>query len=166
MTILFAYDGSENADAAIAAASTLLGHDDGEAVVVTVWEPLTTALLKAATFAPVLVDDPELDEDTEVQARRLADHGARLAAERGFRARPMWVADASRIADAIVERADELDADLIVLGARGLTGVRAFLGSVSNHVIQHAHRPVLIVPHGIEQALDSAANASSETTAG
>ena len=44
------------------------------------------------------------------------------------------------------ETLEELDVDLIVLGARGLAGVRAFLGSVSNHVVQHAHRPVLVVP--------------------
>ena len=31
-------------------------------------------------------------------------------------------------------------------GARGLTGLRAFLGSVSNHLLQHAHRPLLIIP--------------------
>ena len=39
MTILFAYDGSESADAAIAAAGKLLDHDHADAVVLTVWEP-------------------------------------------------------------------------------------------------------------------------------
>jgi len=65
-----------------------------------------------------------------------------LPGEAGFDARPLWVADSRAIAEAIVERADELNADLIVLGAPGLTGIRAFLGSVSNHVLQHAHRAV------------------------
>jgi nucleotide-binding universal stress UspA family protein len=64
----------------------------------------------------------------------------------GFDAGPIWVADQRKIADTIVEDAAELDVDLIVLGARGLTGVRAFLGSVSNHVLQNARRPVLVVP--------------------
>jgi nucleotide-binding universal stress UspA family protein len=36
---------------------------------------------------------------------------------------------------------------VIVLGSRGLTGVReAFEGSVSHDVAEHAGRPVLIVP--------------------
>jgi nucleotide-binding universal stress UspA family protein len=50
------------------------------------------------------------------------------------------------VAGTILATADELAVDLIVLGARGLAGVRAFLGSVSNHVVQHAQRPVLVVP--------------------
>ena len=46
MTILFAYDGSESADAAIAAAGKLLGHNRLEAVVFTVWEPLVVEALR------------------------------------------------------------------------------------------------------------------------
>ena len=146
MTILFAYDGSEDADAAIVAASKLLGRDDADAVVLTVWEPLTLELLKAsAWFAPV-DDVAEFDQDTERHAREIAERGVRLTREAGFGARAVWVADKVRIAETIVERAAELDADLIVLGARGLTGVRAWMGSVSNHVLEHAHRPVLVVP--------------------
>lgn len=36
---------------------------------------------------------------------------------------------------------------MIVLGTRGLGGVKSFLlGSVSHAVVQHADRPLLIVP--------------------
>jgi hypothetical protein len=62
------------------------------------------------------------------------------------------------IAGAIIEAANTLDASVIVLGARGLTGIRAMLGSVSNHVAQHAHRPVLIIP---PDAADTAARAAA-----
>ncbi|SDJ36287.1 universal stress protein [Salimicrobium halophilum] len=42
--------------------------------------------------------------------------------------------------------AEEHDVDLIVLGSRGLGGVRKFLlGSVSNNVVQKATKPVLII---------------------
>jgi nucleotide-binding universal stress UspA family protein len=38
------------------------------------------------------------------------------------------------------------NADLIVIGRRGLRGLaEMFLGSVSNHVIHHAHCSVLVV---------------------
>jgi nucleotide-binding universal stress UspA family protein len=91
-------------------------------------------------------DADEIDEDSEKYAKELAERGAKAAEEAGFAPRALWVADQRGIADAIVDTADELDVDLVVLGARGLAGVRAYLGSVSNHVLQHAHRPVLVVP--------------------
>ena len=49
MTVLFAYDGSEGGDAAIAAAGELLNHDRADAVVLTVWEPLVVEALRART---------------------------------------------------------------------------------------------------------------------
>lgn len=149
MTILIAYDGSESADGAISAARDLLGGASGEAVVLSVWEPLVDQALRSLRFGgrlPVMTDVAGFDAQSEDQARQLAEHGARRAGEAGFEARPLWVADKHAIADTIVDRAEELDVDLIVLGARGLTGIRAFLGSVSNHVLQHAHRPVLVIP--------------------
>ena len=46
----------------------------------------------------------------------------------------------------IVALAEELGADLIVMGSRGLGGVRrALMGSVSDSVVRHAHCPVLVV---------------------
>jgi nucleotide-binding universal stress UspA family protein len=53
----------------------------------------------------------------------------------------------------IVALAEELGADLIVMGSRGLGGVRrALMGSVSDSVVRHAHCPVLVVRPGKEQA--------------
>ena len=46
----------------------------------------------------------------------------------------------------IVKLADEIGAGLIVMGSRGLGGIkRALKGSVSDSVVRHAHCPVLIV---------------------
>src|SRR5919202_40665 len=46
----------------------------------------------------------------------------------------------------IVKLADEIDAGLIVMGSRGLGGIRrALMGSVSDSVVRHAHCPVLVV---------------------
>ena len=44
------------------------------------------------------------------------------------------------------DRSEQQARKLADHGARGLAGVRAFLGSVSNHVFQHSPRPVLVIP--------------------
>jgi nucleotide-binding universal stress UspA family protein len=53
----------------------------------------------------------------------------------------------------IVALAEELGVGLIVMGSRGLGGVRrALMGSVSDSVVRHAHCPVLVVRAQNEQA--------------
>lgn len=49
-------------------------------------------------------------------------------------------------AEIILNYAKEQDADVIVIGSRGLGGIREFvLGSVSHNVVQSARIPVLVV---------------------
>ena len=154
MKILIGYDGSKSADAAIATAGKLLAGFHREAIVLTVWEPVVVGALHAARFgapmAAVAADASGIDDDSEQRARKLAEHGARLAYDSGFDATPLWAADERDVPSAIVDEATKFDVDLVVLGARGLAGVRAFLGSVSNHVLQHSHRPVLVIPASSE----------------
>ena len=53
----------------------------------------------------------------------------------------------------IVALAEELGVGLIVMGSRGLGGVRrALMGSVSDSVVRYAHCPVLVVRQEKEQA--------------
>ena len=53
----------------------------------------------------------------------------------------------SSIWKTILDLADEVDASLIVAGTHGTTAVESGpLGSVSNALVHHAHRPVLLVP--------------------
>uniref|UniRef100_A0A1I8J8C4 Usp domain-containing protein n=1 Tax=Macrostomum lignano TaxID=282301 RepID=A0A1I8J8C4_9PLAT len=48
---------------------------------------------------------------------------------------------------AIVDLANEENADVILIGNRGIRGIKkAFLGSVSDYVLHHSHRTTIIVP--------------------
>lgn len=62
----------------------------------------------------------------------------------------VWVGDPG---EAIVDAADAEDADLIVVGSHGRSGVgRVLLGSVSDFVVRHANCPVLVVRQRRERA--------------
>lgn len=45
----------------------------------------------------------------------------------------------------IIDQAAQYRCDLIIMGSRGLTGIKEFLGSVSHGVVQHSPVPVMIV---------------------
>ena len=148
MTVLIAYDGSDDARAAIGYTARHIRPEP--TVVMTVWEPLLTQLAWAplASAMPVAGEGGEGDQfEEERQAERLARQGADLAVDAGLaevrtlaeRGGPVWAA--------IVDVAAEMDASLIVTGSRGLGGARSMiLGSVSTRVLHHARRPVLVVP--------------------
>jgi nucleotide-binding universal stress UspA family protein len=140
--VLICYDGSADAARAIEAAATLLGTRS--AVVLDVAPPITAAE-SVATISPV-VPGAAFEEMNTADAGRVAARGAELARSSGFDAEaraalgaPTW--------EAVVDVADELDAAVIVIGSRGLNGMReALVGSLSHEVAEHAGRPLLIVP--------------------
>lgn len=143
--LLIAYDGSSYAKEAIAEAGREL-QAGRRAVVLTVREPLeqvpfmTTlgASVDAGTFAA-------LQESGAKEAAAVAEEGTELARAAGFEAEARveaWATPWERI----VEVGEELDAGLIVIGSRGLTGLkRAVIGSVAAAVAQHSGRSVMIV---------------------
>jgi nucleotide-binding universal stress UspA family protein len=140
--VLICYDGSADADRAIDSAAALFGTR--RAVVVDIGSMLTTAESLAAIGSVVPGDAFEtLNTESAMEKARAGADRARAA---GFRAEPRaelmdptW--------EGIVDVADEIEAAVIVLGSRGLKGLREQLeGSVSHQVAEHAGRPVLIVP--------------------
>jgi nucleotide-binding universal stress UspA family protein len=129
MKILIGYDGSASADAVIVTASELLAGSDPEAIVLTIWGPVLTAELHAARLGSPMamsaIDTADLDGRSERQAGKLAQHGARLARQHGFDAKPLSVANNHDVASAILDEASKFDVDLVVLDTRGLAGIRA-----------------------------------------
>jgi nucleotide-binding universal stress UspA family protein len=143
--LLLCFDGSEDARHAIERAGALFaGHG---ALVVTVWQPiavLDSFAWTGATASPVSV--VELNRAAAEDGRRVADEGVRVALEAGLRAEPLAVEATGSVWRTIGEIADRHDAGAIVMGSRGLTGVRSMLlGSVSSAVVHHAERPTLVI---------------------
>jgi nucleotide-binding universal stress UspA family protein len=145
--ILIGYDGSPAADHALREAAALLGPRP--ALVVVVWEAgaayenLDVAEIPAAPMdlRTAVLTDQALYEG----ARLMADRGARLAAELGFEAEGLTVADEVTVGRTLVQLARERDAQAMVIGAHGHSRLEnLFLGSTSRHVVEHAPCPVLV----------------------
>jgi nucleotide-binding universal stress UspA family protein len=161
--LLIAYDGSDPATEAIGFAARLFPSGT-RATVLYAWEP--TALYAGVLGAGVAVIPPEAEEGAEADAVRLAEEGAKRARELGLDAEPRAEQVVSSAWQTIVDAAERDAADLVVMGTRGLSGVKSLLlGSCSHHVAQHALSPVLIVPDGeIRDARRVAAQARGGVT--
>jgi nucleotide-binding universal stress UspA family protein len=146
--LLICFDGSEDSRSGIQHAAEIL--DGQPATVLTVWEPFTEVLTRTSFgVMPVAsgLDIAEIDAATRTRAETLAQEGAELAREAGFDAQARTCSQQSTVARAILDEAEAVDANAIVMGSRGLTGVKSMLlGSVSHAVIQHADRTVIVVP--------------------
>ena len=142
MHVLIASDGSELSIDAAHRASKLLGSADTVTLLIVVHTMPTDdgVGFSGVVYAP--------DEQNRLWRSEFAYAGDAIARA------------ASRLADAPVERrievgdpahiicdvAREVEADVIVVGSHGRTGLnRLFLGSVSEHVVRHAPCPVLVV---------------------
>jgi nucleotide-binding universal stress UspA family protein len=146
--ILIGYDGSDNAKDAIRHAGDLFKGQP--ATVLSVWEPFADIVARAPAGlagAAGITDYERLDDASRRAAEQQAEEGATLARDGGLDATARTSPRAGAMAQTILNEADAVQADAIVLGSRGLTGVGSFfLGSVSHAVVQSADRPVLIVP--------------------
>jgi nucleotide-binding universal stress UspA family protein len=141
--ILICYDGSDDAQRAIDVAADLLGPR--RAIVLDVGPVLTTAESLAAATSPV-TPGAAFEDLNEDDARQRARAGAEHARHAGFDAEPRAEL-AEPTWESIVDVADEIDAAVIVIGSRGLSGVKEIAeGSLSHAVAEHAGRPVLIAP--------------------
>ncbi|MGO9497920.1 MAG: universal stress protein [Solirubrobacteraceae bacterium] len=144
--ILIAYDGSADAQAAIDRAGELMKGQP--ATILTVWEPLSDVVARTgAGMAIGDVDFETADRSSQDQARQRAEEGAERAQRAGLKPRARTSAREHSIAETILAQADDMGASGIVMGSRGLTGLKSILlGSVSHGVVQHADRPVVVVP--------------------
>jgi nucleotide-binding universal stress UspA family protein len=141
-SIVVGTDGSQTAQRAVKEAAELARQTGAELQLVSAYEPVPQSRLRteqmeapddiAHTVGPredvdaILREAAEEVKDTGVQVRTFARQG--------------------EPADAILDVAEEENADLIIVGNKGMTGAKRFLlGSVPNKVSHHAPCSVLII---------------------
>jgi nucleotide-binding universal stress UspA family protein len=140
-SMLVATDGSETAAKAVSEAAELAAGTDVRVHVMTAYEPLRAKVASGRTVSPE-IGDWHLAEDS--LADSILDAALASLRLRGVEAEQH--ARKGDPADAIIELAEELDIDLIVVGNKGLSGARRFLlGSIPDKVSHHAPCSVLIV---------------------
>jgi len=139
--ILIPVDGSPNARLAVKRVSPLLEAERAEITLLYV-APLPR-IERSAYVSPER--EAEWRSLHQLEAERIfADANAELARYGLTSHRQLMVMGDP--AEEILKLADQIGADLIVLGARGRSGIFRFLmGSVSRKVLDHAKCPVLLV---------------------
>jgi nucleotide-binding universal stress UspA family protein len=138
--ILLATDGSEEASLAARTAVDLADKTGSDLHVAFVLRTQDTPDYHIMGFN---IEEPP--EEIKQMGQRLLDEQVRWVEEAGG-----TVAGAhfriTRPDQGILAVGEDVGAGLIVLGSRGLGGVkRALMGSVSDSVVRHAHCPVLVV---------------------
>lgn len=131
--ILVGFDGSEGAENALNKAMMLI-NEHGEIILLAV--------------IPTPSDSNLLDQPThEIMKQKaynlinsvIQDIGTHEYSIRG-------IIDEGDIAAKIIDIANDINADLVVLGSRGTSELGNYpIGSVANKVVQYAHKPVMVV---------------------
>jgi nucleotide-binding universal stress UspA family protein len=143
--LLLCYDGSDEAKQAIAAVSALFESRNG--LVLHLWESwVAEAPALAGVSKSVIGMATELDEVADEQSSERTTEGVELAELDGLEVTGISERATGPIWMSVLATADEHSCAAIAVGSRGMTGIAAALGSVSNGVVHHSRRPVLVVP--------------------
>lgn len=140
--VLVAYDGSDLSKHAVQEAKKqVIDYPEGEIHIITVVS--TTGPVTNATMAEAVGKELAERYETEVDTLK-----RELEKEENITVKTkIMVGEAEgNPGERICNYAEEEDVDMIVIGSRGLGGVRKMLlGSVSNNVVQKSTKPVLVI---------------------
>lgn len=147
-TIVAGTDFSETAAEAVRHASELAKAFGATLHLVTAFKPAMTASIAASSLEAMAAGSPEFLQEADAAVAdevesSLAELAKRVGSE-GIRVETHGLAGDP--ADVLLDVAESTGADLVVVGNRGMSGVKRFvLGSVSNKVSHHSPCSVLVV---------------------
>jgi nucleotide-binding universal stress UspA family protein len=140
--ILLASDGSREAELAARTAADLATSTNSELHLITV--PDSTYHTHELRFRYETYE--EALEAVKGETQKVLDEQVQKVEEAGGTVKEAHPRIGERPDQAIIHLAEELGIGLIVMGSRGLGGVRrALMGSISYSVVRYAHCPVMIV---------------------
>ena len=129
--ILVGYDGSQGAEKAFEKAISIC-EPDGEIILLAVTPKASEKLDKKAY------------RDAKKKAKKLISEKVGQFLFTNIKIR--GIVKEGDAADKIIDTANKLNCDLIVLGCRGTSEISSYLlGSVADKVVKYAHKPVMLV---------------------
>lgn len=143
--IVVGVDGSPTANAALAEATALAKRHAARLYIVHGYRSAVdlVALAVDPAGANLGAQAAAVEQDLRNEAGAVLKTATQEASSSGVEIEAIAIeGDAS---EALLDTAERLDADLIVVGNRGMSGARRFLGNVPNRVSHHAACSVMIV---------------------
>jgi nucleotide-binding universal stress UspA family protein len=146
--IVVGTDGSSGADVAVAKAIQLAGLTGATLHVVAAYRAVTVSQIAAgADLGMVGAGTYETGEAAHSRAQEVCDAAVARAEVAGVPAKGHVLSGDA--ADVLIAVTSDVAADLLVVGNRGMSGVRRFvLGSVPNKVSHHCPTNLLVVDTG------------------
>jgi nucleotide-binding universal stress UspA family protein len=141
--IVVGTDGSAGAEVAVDAAIELARLTGASLHVVNAHKLTSAFQLGAAAEVGIVPDVTAANDAVAAHSKTICEQVAARAGQSGVQIETHSIAGDP--ADALIRVAEDANADLIVVGNRGMTGARRVLGSVPNKVSHHCPASVLIV---------------------
>lgn len=144
-TIVVGVDGSGTAQEALRQATQMAKEFGAELHVVSAYTPLAaTAVMASEAMAYGMAPDPKWEAEVRAEVDTMLEETATEISNQGVTVHTHSVAGDA--ADAILDVAERVTADLIVIGSKGMSTAKRFLlGNVPNRVSHHARCSVMIV---------------------
>ncbi|AKT37118.1 universal stress protein [Chondromyces crocatus] len=141
-TLLVAHDFDETSDRALDQAIDLARKLGASVKVLHVYSVPIYAFPEGSAYIPSAADAAQIAD----AAQRHLDHVLKTRRAASPDITFEGLLRAGMTAEEICKQADEIDADIIVIGTHGRGAIgRAILGSVAQQVMRHARQPVLSV---------------------